>query len=97
MRIPGFVLLNVAICLIFTSNVSGQVKKWTIQECVQYALENNISIRNSVLDTLDAEVDRQDAFGNFLPSANASALLLAAEMWPFVARWTKRMRGSRAA
>lgn len=73
MRIPGFVLLNVAICLIFTSNVSGQVKKWTIQECVQYALENNISIRNSVLDTLDAEVDRQDAFGNFLPSANASA------------------------
>ncbi|KDN56848.1 TolC family protein [Flavobacterium seoulense] len=52
---------------------SGQTKQWTLEECVRYALENNISIRQSDLDAQTARIDKKDAFGNFLPSASASA------------------------
>lgn len=55
----------------FASN--AQTKKWTLQECVQYALDNNISIRQADLDSHVAAIDKKDAFGNFLPSINGSA------------------------
>jgi outer membrane protein len=44
-----------------------------LQECVSYALENNISIKQSELDIEAADVDKKSAFGNFLPSVNGSA------------------------
>lgn len=47
-------------------------KKWTLQECIQYALENNISIKQSELDIESAEINKSDALGNFLPSINGS-------------------------
>jgi outer membrane protein len=48
-------------------------KKWTLQECVDYALKNNISILNSDLDTQLAEVSKKDAIGAFLPNINGNA------------------------
>lgn len=59
------------ILISFYSN--GQSRKWTLQECVQYALDHNISIRQSELDTQTAGIDKKDAFGAFLPSVSASA------------------------
>lgn len=50
----------------------AQSKKWTLEECVKYALENNISIKQSELDTQTATIDKKSAFGNLLPSINAS-------------------------
>jgi outer membrane protein len=51
--------------------VSAQQKKWTLQECITYAEENNISIAQFELDLESAKIDESDAFGNFLPDANA--------------------------
>jgi outer membrane protein len=51
----------------------AQNKKWTLQECVTYAIENNISVKQSTLDIENAEISKKDALGNFLPSLNASA------------------------
>src|SRR5690554_165445 len=51
----------------------SQEKKWTLEECVAHALENNISIKQSALDLENAEIDRLDAIGNFLPNLNANA------------------------
>ncbi|HEX9980415.1 MAG TPA: TolC family protein [Flavobacterium sp.] len=51
---------------------SAQVKKWTLAECVEYALQNNISIKQTDLDTQLAAIDKRGAIGNFLPSINAS-------------------------
>src|SRR5690606_3237933 len=59
--------------LLFTISFAGaQEKKWTLVECVNYALENNISVQQSELDVNVAEINKKDAFGNFLPSLNAS-------------------------
>lgn len=59
--------------LISTSSLFSQEKKWTLEECVNYALENNISIQSSELDLKTSEINKRDAFGNFLPTVNASA------------------------
>ncbi|CAN5266647.1 TolC family protein [soil metagenome] len=63
-------------CLIlFSVAANSQTKKWTLQECVAYALENNISVRQSQLDVEFAEIARRDALGNFIPSLNINSSL----------------------
>lgn len=59
-----FVLIGIA--------SQAQVKKWTLKECVEYALENNISVKQSELDVELTDVEKLTAIGNFLPSVNAS-------------------------
>ncbi len=54
-------------------NDQAQKDKWTLQEAVAYALENNISVKQSELDVEFAEIERRDAIGNFLPNINANA------------------------
>ncbi|QJP33662.1 TolC family protein [Nonlabens sp. Ci31] len=46
---------------------------WTLQECIQQALDKNISINNGELDKEVAVIEKRDALGNFLPSLNLSA------------------------
>lgn len=53
--------------------LQAQEKKWTLQECVAYALKNNINVQQTELDAQLVDVDKKDAFGNFLPSFNAVA------------------------
>lgn len=66
------VIFLLAVSLFF-DHAAAQVKKWTLQECVEYALKNNISVRQSELDLKLSEVDKKAAFGSFLPTANMSA------------------------
>lgn len=56
----------------FATSASAQ-KKWTLKECVDYALENNIAIKQAQLDRQNTELDKNDAVGSFLPTANVSA------------------------
>ena len=51
----------------------SQEKVWTLQECVDYAYENNISIKQGENNLLLNEQDIKAAKGNFLPSLNANA------------------------
>ena len=51
----------------------AQVKKWTLQECVDYALKNNISIQLTNLDNKTAAIEKTAAVGGFLPIVNANA------------------------
>ncbi|HSI70270.1 MAG TPA: TolC family protein [Gillisia sp.] len=56
-------------------NINAQQKKWTLQECVAHALENNISVKQSQLDVDFAEIAERDALGNFIPSLNINSNL----------------------
>ena len=51
----------------------AQVKKWTLKECVEHALDKNINIKQAELDLDQSEINKKDVFGSFLPSLNASA------------------------
>lgn len=50
--------------------LSAQLKKWTLEECVTYAVENNLSIEQFRLDLENAQIDKSDAIGNLLPTLN---------------------------
>ncbi|SNR67420.1 TolC family protein [Lutibacter flavus] len=53
-------------------SLNAQDKKWTLQECVEYALDNNISIKQNKLNVAISEENVINAKGNFLPNLNAS-------------------------
>ena len=57
--------------LIFCVSFYMQGQTLTLQECVELALEKNITIKQSELDIANAELDKSNAFGNFLPNINA--------------------------
>ncbi|MGC6421499.1 MAG: TolC family protein [Flavobacteriaceae bacterium] len=59
--------------LIGTSSLFAQDKPLSLVECVNLALEKNISIKQSELDVINAGIDQKNAFGNFLPTVNLSA------------------------
>ncbi|MFV5694643.1 TolC family protein [Flavobacterium sp. LB3P122] len=59
--------------LFFSIIIQAQSKKWTLEECVKYAIQNNISIKQAELDSKTAVIDKKGALGNFLPSLNGNA------------------------
>jgi outer membrane protein TolC len=59
--------------LVFSYSFKAQTKKWTLEECVRYAIANNISVKETELDAKNSVIDKKDAKGNFLPTFNANA------------------------
>ncbi|MDN3723393.1 TolC family protein [Aequorivita sp. SDUM287046] len=58
--------------LILSVSISAQTKQWTLNECVEHALINNISVKQSELELEFTEAEKLEALGNFLPSINAN-------------------------
>lgn len=73
MKINKYNSLVFAILFGFGLSAQAQTKQWTLEECVRYALDNNITIKLSELDVQTADIDKKDAFGNYLPSVNGNA------------------------
>jgi outer membrane protein len=59
--------------VLFGLSAQAQSKKWTLEECINYAVQNNISIKQTELDSRTALIDKKGAVGNFLPSVNTNA------------------------
>ena len=59
--------------LIFSVVVGmAQQKKWTLEECVYYAVENNLTVAQYELDLENAKIDQSDALGALLPNLNGT-------------------------
>ncbi len=72
MKNASFTLLMLMVLFLGIST-QAQTKKWTLKECVDYALQNNISIKQTELDEETTVIGKKTAIGNFLPSLNANA------------------------
>ncbi|WP_033194556.1 TolC family protein [Ochrovirga pacifica] len=55
-----------------TSGVA-QTKKWSLEDCIQYAITHNIEIQQQLLTLQEAAIDIKGAKGAFLPNLQASA------------------------
>ena len=66
------IIITVAITLLTFVFSFGQ-KKWSLQECVDYALENNITLKRAKLSTNYSKEDITIAKARLLPSVSASA------------------------
>ncbi len=51
---------------------TGMAKQWTLRECIDYALQNNISLGKTKLNLLSAQEDVLQSKSALLPSLNAS-------------------------
>lgn len=59
--------------LVFSVSLSFSQKKWSLQECVNYALKNNISIKRATLNTTLVTEDVTIAKARLLPNIVANA------------------------
>ena len=64
--------LTIILLIFSVAAVSAQQKKWTLEECVEYAVENNLSVEQFELDLQNAKIDKSDAIGALLPNANGN-------------------------
>jgi len=61
---------NLLFIFLIISSFTFTQENWTLEECVNRALAENISIKQAELDYLDSEIQKKTAVGNFLPSLN---------------------------
>ena len=61
-----------SVALSVTTALAAQERVWTLQECIDHALEHNIQLRKSQLTTATAAVSVKEAKAGLLPSLNAN-------------------------
>jgi outer membrane protein len=62
-----------AAAILFTLGTSAQNKeKWSLEKCINHALENNIQIKQKVVNTKYGENQLQQSKSNRLPSLSAN-------------------------
>lgn len=66
-------LILLACCFLGVSPGFAQAKLWTLQECLEYATENNLQVQQSVLQAQIAKNDRQTAQWDYAPDLNLSS------------------------
>lgn len=55
------------------ATMSCHAQTWTLDSCINYAIEHNITVRERALDRINADNQVIEAKSNFLPTAAASA------------------------
>jgi outer membrane protein len=58
---------------IFSSTVLFAQKKWTLEECISYALQNNIQIKREALQSQKYKKDNIQSYANLAPSIDVQA------------------------
>lgn len=62
----------IALSVLLLPSLMTAQKQWTLQECIDYAMQNNITLQKSRLQKLSATEDVKGAKGALLPSLSAS-------------------------
>ena len=62
-----------ALALVTIQNAAAQDKVWTLQECLDYAMENNIQLQQSRNNYLSGLEDTQQAKASLFPTLSASS------------------------
>ena len=66
-----YTILSAALPLYAQENSNG--KEWTLQECINYALEKNIQLQQNKISLQESEIDIKDARASLFPSLSFSA------------------------
>jgi outer membrane protein len=67
-------LLSITVCLLlFQGNIFAQQKVWSLEECIKYAIDNNLTIKQQVIQTRYQENTLAQSKLNLLPTINGQA------------------------
>ena len=79
----------VALALLASSSVEVEAKQWTLSDCVNYALANNISLKKTKVQQLSALEDVKQSQAALLPSLDFSTSQnITYRPWPEAGRQT---------
>ena len=67
------IILTAALVAAFAAGARAQERVWTLPQCIDHALENNLSVKRSGLNVEQREIDLNTAENNRLPSVSGSA------------------------
>lgn len=67
-----YTLCTFALLFVAFFSTNAQARKWTLKECIDYALHNNIQLQKNLLKKRSASEDIMQAKANLLPSLTAS-------------------------
>lgn len=62
-----------AFSIFLTIGISQAQQKWTLEQCIDHAFKNNISLKSSELNTISQKIKYQQAKNQRLPDLSASA------------------------
>ena len=65
-------LLIVSVAALLSATMSAQTRLWTLQDCIDYAMQNNITLQRSKLQQQSAAEDVKGSKAALLPSLNVS-------------------------
>ena len=60
------------LCLTLAVNTSAAQSSWTMQQCMQYAVEHNHEVKRAELQLDNYKATKKGAIGNFLPMLSAN-------------------------
>ena len=69
----GRIIITAALMLGIASGAQAQERVWTLPQCIDHALENNLSVKQSGLNVEQKEIDLNSAENDRLPSVSGSA------------------------
>ncbi|MBO6081787.1 MAG: TolC family protein [Bacteroidales bacterium] len=67
------IILTTALVAAVAAGAQAQERVWTLPQCIDHALENNLSVKRSGLNVEQREIDLNTAENNRLPSVSGSA------------------------
>ena len=70
---------NIFIIMLLCATAANAQERWTLEKCISYAIENNISIKQQQNTIEQSEIELNTAQMNFLPTVNANA----SQSWGF--------------
>jgi outer membrane protein len=68
----GCFLMLVSSCFAQVVDSTGNTKQWTLRECVEYALANNLDVERAKYNVASSEINKQQARMSMFPNLNAS-------------------------
>ena len=69
----GRIIITAALMLGIAAGAQAQERVWTLPQCIDHALENNLSVKQSGLNVEQKEIDLNSAENDRLPSVSGSA------------------------
>jgi outer membrane protein len=69
-KMKKIIWIGILLMILGIHEVSSQAKKWTLEECINYAVANNIGLQRQRLQTKSAEVDLLKSKMELLPNLN---------------------------
>jgi outer membrane protein len=60
-----------AFCLLLSITHGSAQDQWSLNQCIEYAIQNNLTIKEELLNSQMISIDHKKSVANFLPSFNA--------------------------